>query len=167
VGARTWEVDATTVLDKRERYIYVYWIHTCVESCLQVLLTNMAIVRNFKTTYGTTYLAQDEGVITQHSKGEERVKGFCPKTWWWCETFKVLCKICNVDRKCTYVTVQKDRRFCHCCSQLLVPVWDHNTDTSLVYRTPEWLSDFWHVITGKIIAAECNKILCKRHTVYL
>jgi hypothetical protein len=39
----------------------------------------MAIVRNFKTTYGTTYLAQDEGVLTQYSKGEEHVKGFCPK----------------------------------------------------------------------------------------
>jgi hypothetical protein len=111
-----------------------------MESCLRVLLTNMAIVRNFKTMYGTTNLAQDEGVLTQYNNGEEHVKEFCPETWWlwwWCETLDVLCKICNVYRTRTYVTVQKGRRFCHCCPELLVPVWDHNTDTSLVYRTPE------------------------------
>jgi hypothetical protein len=58
-----------------------------MESSLRVLLTNMAIVRNFKTTHGTTNLAQDEGVLAQYSKGEEHVKEFSPETWW-CETLR-------------------------------------------------------------------------------
>jgi len=46
----------------------------------------MVIVRNFKTTYGMTNLAQD-GVLTQYSEGEH-VKEFCPEKWWWCETLR-------------------------------------------------------------------------------
>jgi len=49
----------------------------------------VAIVWN--TTYGTTNLAQDEGVLTQYRKGEEHEE-FCPETWWWwwwwCETLR-------------------------------------------------------------------------------
>jgi len=92
VDARTWKVEGTTASDKHSadlksgRYIYVYWIHTCMESNLRVLLTNIAIVRNFKTTYGETNLAQDDGVLTQYSQGQEHVQEFCPETWWWCET---------------------------------------------------------------------------------
>jgi len=51
-----------------------------MESSLQVLLRNKAIVRNFKTTYGTTNLAQDEVVLS--STARENTSEFCPETRW-------------------------------------------------------------------------------------
>ena len=52
-----------------------------MESSLRVLLRNMAIVRNFKTTYGTTNLAQDEGVLSSTAR-EKNTSEFCPETRW-------------------------------------------------------------------------------------
>jgi hypothetical protein len=75
---------------------------------------------------------------------------------------------CNVDRTRTYVTVQTDRRFCHCCPELLVLYL-----CGIIIWTLHWFTElrnesivFDTLITSEIITAECNNILWQRHTVY-